>query len=110
MTDTNTVTDQVERYFVLAADPDLDAYFAQFADDAVAEDEGNLYRGIDAIRAWRTTVPDVSYRVVSIEPADDGQVAVAEIAGDFPGSPVSLAFGFTFRDEKIQTLTIRPTE
>ena len=31
---------RIEHYFDRAADPDLEAYFAQFADDAVVEDEG----------------------------------------------------------------------
>jgi hypothetical protein len=30
----------IDRYFDLAPRPDADAYFAQFADDAVVEDEG----------------------------------------------------------------------
>ena len=98
----------IERYFDRAADPDLDAYFAQFAEDARCEDEGHLYQGIDDIRAWRTSVPPVTYAVRRIEPTDRGQRAVAEISGDFPGSPVTLAFGFVFAAEKIQELTIRP--
>ena len=109
MTDTSTVTDLVERYFVLATDPDPEAYFAQFADDAVAEDEGPLPRHRRHPRLADLR-PAVTYRVQSLEPTDEGHRAVAEIAGDFPGSPVALAFGFTIRDEKIQTLTIRPTE
>ena len=56
---------RIEHYFDRAADPDLEAYFAQFADDAVVEDEGRLHHGIDAIRAWRTSVPDVTYRLVT---------------------------------------------
>ena len=55
-------------------------------------------------------MPPVTYRVQSLEPTAEGHRAVAEIAGDFPGSPVALAFGFTIREEKIQTLTIRPTD
>ena len=51
----------IDRYFDLAPRPDADAYFAQFADDAVVEDEGQAHRGIAAIRAWRTKVPRVAY-------------------------------------------------
>ena len=98
----------VDRYFARAAAPDLDAYLTQFTDDAVAEDEGRLHEGIPAIRAWRTGVPPVSYTVTSVEPTEEGHRATAEIAGDFPGSPVSLTFGFAFRGGKIRRLTIRP--
>ena len=45
---------------------------------------------------------------ISIEPTEEGHRAIAEIAGDFPGSPVSLTFGFAFRGGKIRRLTIRP--
>jgi hypothetical protein len=100
--------EQVQRYFVLAAEPDLQAYFAQFADDVVVEDEGHLHHGLDAIRAWRTSVPPVTYDVRSIEPVEGGHRALALISGDFPGSPVTLAFVFTVDDERIRTLTIRP--
>jgi hypothetical protein len=102
--------DLVARYFVLAADPDLEAYRAQFADDAVVEDEGHVHRGIDAIRAWRTSVPAVHYDVRAVEPTDDGERALVVISGDFPGSPVDLAFTFTYADGRIRTLTIRPPE
>ena len=98
----------IDRYFTRAAAPDLDAYLAQFTDDAVAEDEDRLHEGIAAIRAWRTGVPPVSYTVKSVEPTAEGMRAVVEIAGDFPGSPVPLTFGFAFRGEKIRRLTIRP--
>jgi hypothetical protein len=102
--------DLVTRYFVLAADPDLEAYHAQFADDAVVEDEGRVHRGIGAIRAWRTSVPPVTYDVRTMEPTDDGERALAVISGDFPGSPVTLAFAFTFADGRIRSLTIRPAD
>ncbi|HEY2220629.1 nuclear transport factor 2 family protein [Actinomycetospora sp.] len=98
----------IDRYFALAADPDLDAYFAQFADDAVVEDEGHLYEGIDAIRTWRTTVPAVSYHLRRVEPTERGRRAVAEIRGDFPGSPVTLGFAFVLDADRIRELAIRP--
>ena len=98
----------VDRYFTRAAAPDLDVYLAQFTDDAVAEDEDRLHEGIAAIRAWRNGVPPVSYTVKTVEPTEEGHRATAEIAGDFPGSPVTLTFGFAFRGEKIRRLTIRP--
>jgi hypothetical protein len=99
----------INRYFQLAPQVDTDAYFAQFAVDATVEDEGHEHHGIDAIRAWRGEVPPVSYAVRDMAPSDGGHVARAEIAGDFPGSPVTLAFGFTFTDDgHVQTLTIRP--
>jgi hypothetical protein len=98
----------IHRYFELAPGSDVEAYFELFAPNAVAEDEGHLYKGIDAIRAWRTTVPPVTYTVVTEAAEGEEHVAHAEIAGDFPGSPVTLAFRFTFDGAGlIQTLAIR---
>jgi hypothetical protein len=101
--------DLINRYFRLAPEADTDAYFALFEDDATVEDEGHEYHGVDAIRAWRSEVPTVSYAVGDVESRDGEHIAHAEIAGDFPGSPVTLAFRFAFTDDGyIQTLTIRP--
>jgi hypothetical protein len=88
----------INRYFELAPLSDTDAYFAQFDADAVVEDEGHELYGIDAIRAWRSEVPTVSYDVRAIRDDDGVHVARALIAGDFPGSPVELDFYFTFTD------------
>jgi ketosteroid isomerase-like protein len=105
MTDT---AELVRRYFDLAARPDVDAYFAQFADDAVVEDEGEQRHGIAAIRAWRGEVPLVAYTVHDVGRSDTGHDAHVDIDGDFPGS-VRLTFHFQFAaDGRITQLTIRP--
>lgn len=99
----------VHRYFALAAGPDPDAYADQFAVDAVAVDEGQTYSGVDRIRGWRTTVTPVRYAVRDVSSADpEHAVAVVEVSGDFPGSPVALTFDFGFVDDHIRTLTIAP--
>jgi ketosteroid isomerase-like protein len=99
----------IDRYFDLAPRPDTDAYFAQFADDAVVEDEGQAHRGIAAIRAWRAKVPRVAYTVLDVKASGTGHDAAVDIAGDFPGSPVTLTFHFQFAASgRITTLTIRP--
>ncbi|GAB7068528.1 nuclear transport factor 2 family protein [Mycobacterium hodleri] len=100
--------DLVRRYFKLAPAADPEPYFAQFAPDAVVEDEGLTYRGVDAIRSWRAAVPKVSYDVRGVDTVADEHVARAEIAGEFPGSPVTLTFLFTFtEDGRVATLAIR---
>lgn len=105
-----TPTQLIEHYFVLAAQPDTEPYFAQFAPDTVVEDDGRTHVGVDAIRAWRRSVPGVSYDVRAVADTSDGsQVATVQIAGDFPGSPVLLGFAFMFDDEgRISRLVIAP--
>lgn len=101
--------DTVLRYFELATDDDLEAYFAQFTPDALVEDEGDDHRGTEALRRWRTSVPDVVHDVVDVTVEDDVTVARADISGAFPGSPVRLTYRFTFdADGRIAALTIRP--
>lgn len=91
-------------YFELAALSDNDAYLAQFTDDAVVEDESRERHGIEAIRAWREEVPMVRYDVLS----DDGESAVVEVSGEFPGSPVTLTYAFArVPDGRIDRLSIR---
>ena len=99
----------VTTYFPLAAQGDSEAYLALFDDDAVVEDEGKTYRGIEAIRQWRTDVPQVTYDITAADVQADGVVVTATITGDFPGSPFAgLRFRFVgFDDAKIRTLYIR---
>jgi hypothetical protein len=62
MTTANTVPRIIQRYFELASARDDEAYLALFAHDALVEDEGKEYAGIDAIRAWRRQAPRSSTR------------------------------------------------
>ncbi|KQW45100.1 hypothetical protein ASC77_20185 [Nocardioides sp. Root1257] len=105
-----TPTERIERYFVLAAQPDVEAYVAQFAPEVVVEDDGRTHVGVDAVRAWRRSVPGVRYDVRQVADTDAGtHVATVEISGDFPGSPVLLGFVFGFDDEeRISRLVIAP--
>lgn len=105
-----TPTDEnIRTYFDRAASPDPEAYFHQFAPDAVVEDEGHHHRGIAEIRGWRTSVAPVSSEVLETTVDDGITTARARISGDFPGSPVTLTFRFAFDDSGlIRSLTIGP--
>jgi hypothetical protein len=105
-----TPTTRIEQYFVLAAQPDAEPYFAQFAPGAVVEDDGQTHVGIDAVRGWRRSVPGVAYDVRAVAETSTGShVATTEISGDFPGSPVLLGFAFTYDDAGlISRLVIAP--
>ncbi|WP_262286424.1 nuclear transport factor 2 family protein [Micromonospora sp. MA102] len=106
----DTAPDIIRRYFALAGQPDRDAYFALFADDAVVEDEGRTHRGIAAIREWRRGTPLVSYEITGVEDTPAGTVVTATITGDFPGSPFAgLRFRFEdYDDTRIRRLRIAP--
>ncbi|MFG1906275.1 nuclear transport factor 2 family protein [Kribbella sp. NPDC048928] len=81
-------------YFAAAVDPERERYFALFADDVVVHDDGRTHRGLADVRAWRAEVPSVQYAVHEVSGDPAACVAVAEISGDFPGSPVVLRFSF----------------
>ncbi|MFI8215541.1 nuclear transport factor 2 family protein [Streptomyces sp. NPDC085932] len=96
-------------YFAAAADTDHERYAALFAEDAVVHDEGRTHRGIAAVRRWRGEVPAVAYDLREAAGTAAACRAVAEVSGDFPGSPVTLRFTFE-RDArgKITLLDIEP--
>ena len=100
----------VRRYFDLAAQPDSEAYFALFAEDATVEDEGTVYHGLAAIRAWRASVPLVQYTITNVDQTPDALVVTTIISGDFPGSPVAdLKYRFEDHDDHhLRVLRIRP--
>jgi hypothetical protein len=98
-----------EEYFAAATDPNRERYFALFGEGAVVHDDGRSHHGIGAVRRWRAEVPAVRYDLREVTGTADRTRAVAEVSGDFPGSPVTLAFAFT-RDAqgRITLLDITP--
>lgn len=97
----------MEQYFTLAAGTDEEAYLAQFTPDAVVEDEHRLHRGVEALRAWRTEVPPVRYRVQTGDRDGAAERALVAVSGDFPGSPLELVFRFErAADGRIRDLRI----
>jgi hypothetical protein len=73
------------------------------------EDDGQAHRGIAAIRAWRSKAPRAAYTIHDVKATTAGHDAAVDIAGDLPGSPVSMRVHFQFAaDGRITALTIRP--
>jgi SnoaL-like protein len=99
----------VEEYFAAATAPDRERYFALFGDDVVVHDDGRSHQGLAAVRRWRDEIPSVHYDLREVTSTPTACRAVAEVAGDFPGSPVTLCFTFE-RDAqgKITRLDIAP--
>lgn len=90
-------------------DRDTNSVVACFADDAVVHDEGKKMTGLTAITKWS----DEGFKKYqcTIDPtgiAKGGKdtLLTATLTGNFPGSPVSLDFRFTIKDDKIGGLTI----
>jgi len=93
------------RESVLASPSRIRGLAECFADDAVVHDEGQHYRGKEAIRQWKKAA-DAKYNYVS-EPltasTEGDRVKVrAKLTGDFPGSPAELIHVFQLANNKIQ--------
>lgn len=101
--------DFAEAYFAAAKSPDREQYLSLFHEAAVVHDEGRSHEGLAAVRRWRDAVPPVRYRLREVTGPPAALRALAEVAGDFPGSPVTLCFTFE-RDEqgRITRLDITP--
>jgi hypothetical protein len=80
------------------------------AADAMVRDEGHTYEGLAAIKAWKVeTRRKYEYTVEPLEAVQrEGKTVVtARVAGNFPGSPVTLAFIFALEHDMIASLEIR---
>ena len=100
----------IDLYVRIENSGDVDALSKCFAPDATVRDEGHIYKGLPAIRAWKAgTMEKYNHTVVPLEVADrDGKTVLkAQLTGDFPGSPVTLDFAFVLKDGKIASLQIR---
>jgi ketosteroid isomerase-like protein len=99
----------LDSYVEASNDQDAERLMSLFADDAVINDEGKEFRGLEGVRAWRAQ-GEQAY-TCTVEPLRfterDGQtVLTAKVEGDFPGSPVKLDLGFAIRNGRITELEI----
>lgn len=84
---------------------------ACFHPDATVFDEGATRRGREEIEAWAADAAE-RYRA-TMEPTGlaetaGGHTLRAAVRGDFPGSPVTLAFTFQLQAGSIRSLEIKP--
>ena len=80
-----------------------------FAPNATVRDEGHTYKGLAAIKEWKAeTKKKYNHTVAPLEIAhrDGKTILKARLAGDFPGSPVTLEFSFVLEGGKIASLEI----
>jgi ketosteroid isomerase-like protein len=86
-----------------------EALAAAFLDDAVVRDEHTRREGLAAIREWWTAARrKYQHTAMPIEVTGTGDTVsvCAVVTGRFPGSPATLTYAFTLRDEKIAALEI----
>lgn len=100
----------VNMYFDADSRNDADALSKTFAVEAVVEDEGARHHGVSAIREWWIAAKKAAQYVAEpFETTVDGDSALvhAKVSGQFPGSPVTVAYSFVIKDDKILRLEIQ---
>ena len=95
--------------FFAAAPENTAIIDAVFTADAVVHDEGGSHRGLAAIRAWRDAAA-AKYRFtaepLAVTEAGGRTVVTCRVSGSFPGSPITLSYGFTLDGDRIAALRI----
>jgi len=104
-----TLPPVIKRYLQADAAADENLFSSCFAVDAEVRDEGQTVRGLKAIKAWkRETKQKYQYRIEPLSAKQDGDSVIlsTRLTGNFPGSPVELAYTFVLRDDRIVSLEI----
>lgn len=86
---------------------DAVAYADCFSEIAVVFDEGKTHTGKAEIKNWIEKANEAyKAQMKPIAYSATEEILKAEISGDFPGSPIVLAYHFELKDELIQSLSI----
>ena len=100
----------VELYVKIENTGDTDALSKCFAASATVRDEGRTYEGLDAIKKWKAeTKKRYSHTIhpLAVSNREGKTILKAEVAGNFPGSPVTIEFSFVIANGKIVALQIQ---
>jgi ketosteroid isomerase-like protein len=100
--------DPIAAYFS-ADSKDGDAVARCFTDNAIVTDDGQTYRGVAAIKAWRDKASLLfSYTTEPVTSRMEAELTVVtvHVVGNFPSSPVDLKYAFGLNGDKIASLRI----
>src|SRR4051812_63693 len=90
----------VARYFAAANQHDAASAAACFAADATVHDEDHAYIGHDAIRGWVAQTSrkyQPAFTLMRASASGDAATLAVAVAGQFPGSPVTLDYDLRVR-------------
>ena len=107
---TLSLPEPIANYFAADMAGDAGALARCFTAEGVVRDEGGTFRGIAAIQQWHTRAKAKYHYTVeplSVTARDGEVVVIAKVAGDFPGSPITLSHVFRVAGHKIVSLEIR---
>ena len=104
-----TLPTPIAGYFQADHDLDFDALITWFADDATVIDNGESYRGHDAIREmFASSAAEFQAKTTVLTAEVDGPLVnvLTGVEGNFPGSPLELIYKFELKEGLIDTLNI----
>jgi hypothetical protein len=105
-----SLPEPIASYFAADMAGDPRALARCFTADGVVRDEGGAFTGIAAIQQWNTQAKAKYHYTVeplSVNALDGEIVVIGKVAGDFPGSPITLQHVFRVAGDRIVSLEIR---
>ena len=107
---TLSLPEPIANYFAADMAGDSSALAWCFTADGVVQDEGGTFTGTAAIQQWNAQAKAKYHYTVeplSVNARDGDIVVIGRVAGDFPGSPITLQHVFRVAGNRIASLEIR---
>lgn len=108
----NALPAVVTRYLTAHRARDVSSAISTFTADAAVTDEGQTFRGREAIAAWLGSAGSeytFTTEFIGAATADAAHVDVVQrLEGDFPGGVADLHYRFTLDGDVISRLVIEP--
>jgi hypothetical protein len=107
---TLSLPEPIANYFAADLAGDASALARCFTAEGVVRDEGGTFTGIAAIQQWHTRAKEKYHYTVeplSVSARGGEVVVIGKVAGDFPGSPITLRHVFRVAGHRIVSLEIR---
>lgn len=99
----------VERYIEASNSHHVKSIVSCFSENAVVHDEGEEFNGQDQIEGWVSktiTNYNFTFNPIKMKRNDTLSTIEIEVSGTFDGSPITLDYHFTFKNNKIASLRI----
>lgn len=99
----------IKKYVDASNRHDVKSILSCFSDNALVHDEGAELHGNKAIEGWIVKTIEkykFHFKPLGIKASGSDSVVTVEVSGTFEGSPVTLDYRFTIRNDKIFSLTI----
>ena len=103
------LAESIDKYFDISNGIDSAQVKDCFTPSATVHDEGGTYEGLASIECWLQETRkkyQFSSKPISVDTKEQQEIVVAEVSGEFPGSPIQLSYAFVLNGGKIQSLEI----